>query len=96
LKVKAGPARPYFQHDLLMGRVGTMETPEIDSIEAVRAKVVSLLIECPVEGNLDECPLHEKRSMSFYDKFEWLKSLPDDVLQNIYVSHCNCLKSNIF
>jgi hypothetical protein len=64
------------------------------SIEAVRAKVVSLIIQCPIDGNPASCQIHDKRSLSFSEKFEWLKSLPDTELQKIYSIHCECLKAN--
>ena len=70
-----------------------MNSSDSVSIEAVRAKVVSLIIQCPIDDNPTDCQIHEKRSLSFSEKFEWLKSLPETELQNMYLTHCECLKA---
>ncbi len=73
-----------------------MISPDVENIEAVRAKVVSLIIECPTADNHNDCPLHAQRQRSFSDKFEWLKALPEADLQNIYLTHCECMKSKMY
>lgn len=73
-----------------------MENPGVENIGTIRAKIVSLLIECPIDGHPDDCPLHEQRDLSFSEKFEWLTSLPDAELQKIYLTHCTCMKSKVY
>jgi len=73
-----------------------MSNLNMENIEAVRAKVVSLILECPVDGNPPDCPLHSKRGLSFAEKFEWLKTLPDDLLKVIYNTHCECMKTKLY
>ena len=69
-----------------------MDHVDIASIEAIRTKTVGLLMECPLEDNPLDCPLHEQRNLPFTDKFNWLQSLSDPELTYIYSNHCECMK----
>ncbi len=70
-----------------------MDRPDRENFEAARAKLVGLLVECPMDPQHKGCPLSEKRSLPFSNKLDWLKSLPVHELQNIYSAHVNCLKT---
>jgi hypothetical protein len=63
------------------------------SPEFARTTLIGLTIECPRDHALEICPLREKRELPFMDKFEWVKSLSDDKLFNMYSDHLECLKS---
>jgi hypothetical protein len=60
-----------------------------------RSKLVSLVIECQMGGNPDDCPLYAKRSLSFAERVEWIKSLPDADIHDIYAAHRACLESKV-
>ena len=60
----------------------------------IRSAINILLLECPVTGNNpDFCPYCEIREKSLKERFEWLKSLEDDDLYNLFKYHNICLKS---
>jgi hypothetical protein len=70
-----------------------MNKADMNSPELVRTMLVGLTIECPQGDDPKVCPLHGMRQLSFSEKFEWVKSLPDNELFNTYFLHCKCLAS---
>jgi len=73
-----------------------MNKPSKDNLAAARAKLSGILVECPRGGDHKYCQLAEQRYLPSSEKFEWLMSLPVDELQNIYSSHCRCLKTKVY
>lgn len=63
------------------------------SPEFVRTMLTGLTIECPRADDSVDCPLFEMRKLSFAEKFEWIKSLPDYELLKVYAAHCECLEA---
>lgn len=72
-----------------------MNRPDRAHIGTVRAKLVSLVVECQMGDNPEDCPLHEKRNLSFSDRIEWLKSLSNDEIFGIYSAHRQCLAAKL-
>jgi hypothetical protein len=72
-----------------------MNKPDMASLEAVRAKLVDLIIECPMENSRSGCPLAGKRRLSFDQRVSWLKSLSKEELEDIYAAHCHCMKTSL-
>ena len=72
-----------------------MNRPDGAHIGTVRAKLVGLVVECQMGDNPEDCPLYEKRNLSFSDRIEWLKSLSDNEILGIYSAHRECLAAKL-
>lgn len=63
------------------------------NFKAIRAQLMGLIVECPMDGNPEECPLYEKRYLALSDRVEWIKSLFDNEIFSIYSAHLDCLNA---
>jgi hypothetical protein len=61
--------------------------------DSAKARLVELVIGCPRNDYSEHCQLYEKRLLPLAEKLDWLLSLPDDELVNIYNTHCECLEA---
>ena len=68
-----------------------MDNLSDNNSSVVKTVLVGLIIECPLGGNPEDCPLHDKRELSFSDKFEWVKALTEAELLQTYSIHKQCL-----
>ena len=66
---------------------------DMKSPESARAILVGLTVECPQGAKLETCPLLKKRQASFLERFNWVKSLADDEILDVFSAHCDCLKT---
>jgi hypothetical protein len=72
-----------------------MVKTEIADLEAARAKLVDLLIGCPLEDNPPDCPLSGKRGLPFAERVAWVQTLAEAELLKIYAAHCRCMKAKL-
>lgn len=73
-----------------------MDMSDSISPNSARARLVNLVIGCPRNDYSEACQLYTKRSLSLVKKHEWIMSLPDNELVDIYAKHCECLKIKDF
>lgn len=60
-----------------------------------RAKLLALVIECPMSDDFKTCLFYEKRELSLPHIFEWIHSLSDQELRDICLAHGTCLKAKV-
>lgn len=53
--------------------------------------LVALSIECPQGGNPESCQLHEFRKKPFSEKKEWIGTLTDDEVMDLFENHLECI-----
>ena len=58
-----------------------------------RSLLTGLSIACPLEKKPHDCLLREKRALSFDAKVEWVESLSDKMVMDLYSSHHMCFHS---
>ena len=67
--------------------------PDRKRPESTRTIVVGLIIRCPRDTEIESCPLPIERQLSFAEKYNWVKSLSDNDILDVFSSHCECLKN---
>ena len=61
------------------------------NLEQKRAWVQGLLIECPLNKPLKDCPAKEARALPLVDRFNLMRTMNEDELDQIIAHHQNCL-----
>jgi len=61
-----------------------------------RSLLTGLSIACPLEKKPHDCLLLEKRSLSFDAKVEWVESLTDQMVMDLYSGHHMCFHGKKF
>ncbi len=61
--------------------------------EFLRAMLIGLTIDCPLDRNFDQCPLRLDRSTSFDEKIAWAESLTGREIMDLYAVHHQCFQS---
>ena len=56
-----------------------------------RSHVVALLIKCPYDPNVIDCPLNDMRGKSLQDNMEIARRLTGEEVQHILAEHKECL-----
>ncbi len=59
--------------------------------EELNAKLLDLLIECPVEADRKHCPLYEARGMEISKKLGFLKRMNYTANIKIWERHLECI-----
>ena len=54
--------------------------------------VFGLLIQCPLDDSLDNCPAIELRELSTEEKFKIANNMSEEQLDNIIIHHKQCLR----
>lgn len=54
--------------------------------------VFGLLIQCPLDDPLDNCPVNELRELSTEEKFSTANNMSEDQLNDIISHHKQCIR----
>ncbi len=55
-------------------------------------RILGLLIKCPLEEPLDDCPASKYRGLSFEEKFKLATTMKEEDLDKIIAHHQECLR----
>lgn len=55
-------------------------------------RLLGLLIECPLEKPLDDCPAKQYRGLSLDEKYKLTRSMKEEDIDNIIYHHQECLR----
>ena len=64
-------------------------------ITSIRSALMSVLDECPFGGNPVDCQCHEIRRRSVTEQQQFLKSLDDERIVDLYTHHMLCLRTKM-
>jgi hypothetical protein len=64
-----------------------MKKPNSLTPRTMKTLLIGLAIECSEGGNPETCQLHEFRKKPFSEKNEFIKSLADEEVIEIYTNH---------
>lgn len=59
--------------------------------EDVKRIVLCLVIECPMSGNPESCPIFDVRKLPLKDRIEWVNKREYPEHLEIYLHHKQCL-----
>jgi hypothetical protein len=68
--------------------------PDIKCPNLVRDILTGLAIGCPRGIESADCLIIKTRQSSHSEKSNWIKSLTDDEILDIFSAHCDCLIIN--